>query len=169
MSSSIIRQGRRQAVSGKTIAVSLSMLLSLTLLASCSRKEERKIADEAAAEGNQALTDEQLMQDLPPVGTPGGPRRATIESDYPCNLKTECTFTKFSNTPKNANECGCQAACTPFVVNKSEKDRREASNRKHCTNKDWFGDQCPTPSCGFIEFDDFECIDGKCVGHALGQ
>ncbi len=99
----------------------------------------------------------------------GGVRRATVKSDFPCRSKTDCISTKFANAPTKKDDCTCQAACTPFVVNNAEKQRRESANKSLCTNKDWFGDACPAPSCGFIEFDSFACIDGKCVGYALGE
>lgn len=104
-----------------------------------------------------------------PGATAGGVRRATINSNFACRTKADCTSTKYSNAPGNADACGCQAGCTPFVVNNSEKARREAANKKLCSNKDWFGDECPAPPCGFIQFDNFACIDGKCVGYALGE
>lgn len=61
------------------------------------------------------------------------------------------------------------ADCTPYVVNAAEKDRREAANKRYCTNEDWFGDECPETPCGFMEFESFKCEAGKCVGMALGR
>ncbi len=96
-------------------------------------------------------------------------RRATISSNFPCKDGSDCTFTKFANVPKSEADCACLAACTPFVINVAERDRREAANREFCGDSARSGDGCPSPPCGFIAFDDFKCVDGKCVGYALGE
>ncbi|MFH1830428.1 MAG: hypothetical protein ABH871_06605 [Pseudomonadota bacterium] len=99
----------------------------------------------------------------------GKVKLAKIPSEFPCKQGSDCTFTKFSNAPKSQSECTCAAPCTPYVVNKAEKERREEANHRLCDNEDWFGDACPAPTCGFIEFDSFECKEAKCVGMAVGE
>jgi hypothetical protein len=43
------------------------------------------------------------------------------------------------------------------------------ANRELCKPTDWFGPNCPAPACTFDEFDDFKCIEGRCLGIAMGQ
>jgi|GEM_PF-4631725 len=104
-----------------------------------------------------------------PGSTSGNVQILPVESDYKCNHRDDCTFTKYSNVPRSGDDCQCASPCTPYVVNKAEAGRREAANKSHCTTNDWFGDQCPAPPCSFTEFDYFKCEDGKCVGMALGE
>jgi len=99
----------------------------------------------------------------------GDLRRAAIRSGFPCEQGPDCTFTKYANTPKTAEECACPAACTPFVVSVAERARREAANEKFCAGRRWPAEQCPAPPCGFVRFDDFECVEGRCMGYALGE
>lgn len=102
-----------------------------------------------------------------PKSAVAGLRKAAIMSNFPCKDSSDCTFTNFANTPKSAGDCACLAACTPFVVNVAEKGRREAANKEFCNERVMSKDKCPAPPCGFIEFDDFRCVEGKCTGYAL--
>ena len=101
---------------------------------------------------------------ITPDTTSGAVTLSTVNSKFHCKVKKDCTFTKFTNAPKNESECACQTPCEPFIVNQTEKNIREASNKKLCDPNDWFGDECPAPACNFIEFDEFKCVDGLCVG-----
>lgn len=92
-----------------------------------------------------------------------------IVSDYPCKAASDCTSTKYYNVPRKDDDCTCAAPCTPYVVSKAEKERREEANKKHCDVDDWYGVECPAPDCSFIEFDAFRCYQGKCAGLALGR
>ena len=80
-----------------------------------------------------------------PEPAASGLRRATIASNFPCEATADCTFTKFANTPKDDSECACLAACTPFVINVAEKNRREAANGKFCSGGRRAGEGCPPP------------------------
>jgi hypothetical protein len=93
-------------------------------------------------------------------------RKATIRSNFPCKDGSDCTFTKFANVPKLEADCACLAACIPFVINVAERDRRETANKKFCGEGKRSGDGCPSTPCGFISFEEFKCVDGRCMGHA---
>jgi hypothetical protein len=141
--------------------------------------EQQAVAAEVGQDGNAGKAQAQsaaptagqppLEAGVTPGTTAGSVRRVEIPSDFRCSSEADCTSTKYANAPIKKDDCTCQAGCTPFVVNKAEKDRREASNKSLCDNSDWFGDACPAPACGFIEFDTFKCVEGKCVGWALGE
>jgi hypothetical protein len=92
-----------------------------------------------------------------------------IKSKSPCKMKSDCSFTKYHNAPKSADECKCVAGCTPYVVNVTERDLRKAANEKFCSASDWYGPDCPAPPCSFMDFDTFRCVDGVCEGQAAGR
>ena len=104
-----------------------------------------------------------------PQATSGNVQVLPVESNFSCTDRNQCTSTKYSNAPKTDAECECAAACTPYVVNKAEAQRREESNKRLCDTEDWYGDQCPAPECGFVEFEAFKCVGGECVGMAMGK
>lgn len=89
---------------------------------------------------------------------------STVTSRSPCRSASECTFSKYANVPKNAGECACQAACEPFVVTKTEEAVRKESNERLCGPSTWFGPTCTVLPCNFIEYDQFKCVDGFCLG-----
>ncbi len=93
----------------------------------------------------------------------------TIKSSYPCTAHADCTSTKFTNVPTSDADCQCATPCTPDVVNKAEKERRETANRRFCQDDDWYGPNCPAPPCSFLDFDEFKCLDGVCHGLAVGR
>ena len=125
---------------------------------------------EPAAEPDAHIAAEKLSGgSVTPQATSGNVEVLPVESDFDCTDRNQCTSTKYSNSPKSDSECECAAACTPYVVNKAEADRREAANKRLCDTEDWYGDQCPAPECGFVEFESFSCVGGKCVGMAVGK
>lgn len=89
---------------------------------------------------------------------------STVTSKSPCKTAADCTFSKYANAPKNAPECTCQAGCEPFVVNTAEAAARKETNERLCGPSSWFGPTCTAPPCNFIEYDQFKCVDGLCVG-----
>ena len=99
----------------------------------------------------------------------GAGKQVQIPSIFPCHTIDDCTSTKFANMPTSKQECTCQASCTPFVVNKGEASRRKEANERYCSNSEWFAPSCPAPECTFLEFSDFACTNGHCVGIALGE
>ncbi|MBT3182237.1 MAG: hypothetical protein HN337_07010 [Deltaproteobacteria bacterium] len=101
--------------------------------------------------------------------TKGSVKFDGIKSKFKCKTDGECTATKYSNAPKDASECTCQATCTPFVVNKEEARKRKESNERLCGPRQWFGPKCPAPDCSFIEFEAFKCVDDVCGGWAEGR
>jgi len=157
------------------LGVALSLGFGLT---SCSKSdsasEDQKPA--AAAVAKKAVTPP------PPPAPPtpyedevvkseveGGATFDIIKSKSPCKVPEDCTFSKYANAPKSADDCKCAAACTPDVVNKSERDLRKSSNEKYCSSSDWYGSDCPAPPCEFMDFDSFRCVDGVCEGLAAGR
>ncbi len=92
-----------------------------------------------------------------------------IFSEYPCKSASDCSFSKYENVPKGENSCMCAAACTPFVVSISERDKREKSNNQYCDPDDWYGPMCPAIPCRFQAFEGFKCMKGMCVGLAMGK
>jgi hypothetical protein len=94
-------------------------------------------------------------------------RMFTIRSNFPCKESSDCTFTKFANVPKSGKDCACLASCTPFVINATERDRREAANREFCDVGKRSASGCPSPPCSFIAFDQLDCMDSRCAGRAL--
>ena len=106
----------------------------------------------------------------PPRSRPRRCRAArTRAATSPCKADSDCTSTKYGNAPAKDADCTCAAPCTPYVVNKTEAARREATNKKFCDTDDWYGPDCPAPDCSFIEFDRYRCKDGVCGGLALGK
>lgn len=99
----------------------------------------------------------------------GGERFVTIKSTYRCASPKDCTSTKYTNVPKNPNDCTCAAACTPFVVDLAEMNRRKEANERLCKTADWYGPTCPAPDCSFQEFEEFKCVGGLCQGIAMGK
>lgn len=105
-----------------------------------------------------------LARGVSPRSFSGRADFSTVTSESPCKAAADCSFTKFENVPKSKTDCTCQAACEPHVVNIKERDAREESNKRLCGVSDWFGPHCPAPPCNFLEYDHFECREGKCVG-----
>jgi len=101
--------------------------------------------------------------------TEGGIQYNAIKSKSKCTTAKDCTNSKYANAPKIDRDCTCAAACTPFVVNKSEKNLREVANKKLCDQNDWYGATCPAPPCNFMGFDFYRCIDNVCFGMAAGR
>ena len=99
----------------------------------------------------------------------GGIQYNAIKSKSKCTIAKDCANTKYINAPKSEGDCACAAACTPFVVNKTEKKLREAANEKLCDQNDWYGATCPAPPCNFMGFDMYKCIDEICFGLAAGR
>lgn len=152
--------------------VSLSTAL---LISSCTRSEDATtpIGEAAPLPPPQAASAPPTTggsgaagEDTPaPTAVHGGNADfSTVVSLSPCRAGADCTFTKYANTPRRASDCTCQAACEPFVVNATVAEQRKSSNEKLCSVNDWFGRKCPAPECNFIEFDNFECRKGLCVG-----
>lgn len=140
------------------MAIAIATAVAIASLGSCNRSDRgAEIGQPQAAIGEK-----------PDISEPAGShaRRAMISSNFPCKESSDCTFTKFANVPKAEADCACLAACTPFVTNMSEKTRREAANRKFCGEKRRSMGGCPSPPCGFITFEKFNCIDGRCTGYA---
>jgi hypothetical protein len=101
--------------------------------------------------------------------TEGGIQYNAIKSKSKCETSKDCTNTKYANVPKIDRDCTCAAACTPFVVSKTDKKLREAANEKLCDQNDWYGATCPAPPCSFMGFDFYRCIDNVCFGMAAGR
>ena len=140
------------------LAIAVVATVAAAVLPSCKKSE----TDEDAGEIHVVVEETQDS----PESADSHTRRATISSNFPCNESSDCTFTEFANVPKSEKDCACLAACTPFVINAAEKARREAANKKFCSEGHRSASGCPSPPCGFISFEDFECVDGKCTGYA---
>lgn len=165
----------------KTYIIILLVSISLSLAACSCSKSDNADADQPPV---AAVTDKTPV--TPPVApipvkpTPyadevidskveGAATFDLIKSKSPCKVKADCGFTKYINAPKSANDCKCAAACTPYVVNVTERDLRKATNEKYCSASDWYGPDCPAPPCSFMDFDSFRCADGVCEGLAAGR
>lgn len=140
------------------LAIAIVATVAAAALPSCKKSETGDEAGrpQAAIEENEGTSE----------AAGSHARRATISSNFPCKESSDCTFTKFANVPKSEKDCACLAACAPFVTNAAERDRREAANRRFCGEGERSASGCPSPPCGFISFEEFNCVDGRCTGHA---
>ena len=159
----------------------MSMVVFLTLGISCRHSLDDSSGTDPDKEA--AATDTAAAATPPPAPvaptpyegtvtdkvTEGSVQFDTISTQFPCNTHSDCTSTTFENIPKSSDDCTCKAGCTPYVVNKTEMEKREAANKKYCTNRNWFGPHCPAPPCSFSEFDKFKCVDNLCQGLAMGK
>jgi len=140
------------------LAIAVAATVAAFFLPSCKKSETGEDAGKARA----AIEEKQEASET----ADSDARRATISSNFPCEDNSDCTFTKFPNVPKSEKDCACLAACTPFIINAAEKARREAANEKFCGEGKRTASGCPAPQCGFISFEKFVCVDGKCTGYA---
>ncbi len=162
----------------------ISVFVLVVAFSSCKRAEQTQNQSEIPQNQLPAAANSQAQpENTPPPPPPaapgyeghtvvrlseGGVEIDAIESKFPCKSAEDCTSTKYANSPQSADDCACKAACTPFVVNKSEAEKRKAANETHCGPQQWFGPGCPAPECKFIEFEAFRCINGLCHGIAEG-
>ncbi len=167
----------------KTLVVSI-VLVSMIAFSSCKRVEQTHDQSEIPQNQPPAVNSQAQLENAPPPPAPaapgyeghtvlrlseGGVEIDAIESKFPCKSADDCSSTKYANSPQSVDDCACKAACTPFVVNKPEAEKRKAANEAHCGPQQWFGPGCPAPECKFIEFEAFRCINGLCHGIAEGS
>ena len=115
----------------RTHIVITALVFALASVSACTRSADRLPEAETATQ--PAVEAAGLKEALPEEARPEhaqmhGLREVPIESDYSCKTHLDCTYTKYANVPHSPDDCECAAACTPFVVNAAEKERRETAN-----------------------------------------